>query len=140
MTRTARRRPGIHGKCLATTTRDGRTLVCARSPEHTAASTAERRRHYDPDADETWTDERPAPVGVRPAPGKTYATRRVAGRPGWHWVYDRDGKLRAMAERRPSWWCFYWATDDEPGPHGAPARYETLAAGADAYTGPDYGH
>jgi hypothetical protein len=49
-------------------------------------------------------------------------------------VYDSAGKLRAMAERRPSWWHLYWASDEEPGAHGAPQRYETLADGADAYT------
>jgi hypothetical protein len=128
------RRPGIHGKCLATLDRDGVVLICGRSPEHTASSDPERRKHYDPDEDATWTDERPAPVGILPPPGKAYATRRVTGRPGWSYVYDRAGKLRALAERRPSWWHLFPATDDEPHAHGAPDRYETLAAGADAYT------
>lgn len=80
------------------------------------------------------------PTGVRPAPNKTWAARPIPGRPEWRYVYDRDGKLRALAERRPSWWCLYWASDDEPVAHGRPYRYETLRAGAEAYTGPDYGY
>ncbi|MEU9405533.1 hypothetical protein AB0E08_07500 [Streptomyces sp. NPDC048281] len=134
------RRTGTHSKCLATLDRDGVILICGRSPEHTASTDPERRKHYDPDEDATWTDERPAPTGILPPPGKTYATRPVTGRPGWHWVYDRAGKLRAMAERRPSWWHLYWATDDQPTAHGRPYRYETLRDGADAYTGADVGH
>lgn len=127
-------RPGIHSKCLAFTDHDGRTLICGRSPEHIHHSDPERRKHYDPSADETWTEERSAPTGATPPPGKTYATRRVSGRPGWHHVYDRDGRLRAFAERRPSWWHLYWASDARPTPQGPPARYETLRHGAKAYT------
>jgi hypothetical protein len=134
------RRPGIHSKCLATTEKDGHTLVCGRSPEHIRSADAERRKHYDPSAEEMWTEERPAPTGITPPPGKTYATRPIAGRPGWHHVYDSAGKLRALAERRPSWWHLYWASDEEPTAHGRPYRYETLRDGADAYTGADVGH
>ncbi|QDN94956.1 hypothetical protein FNV58_01090 (plasmid) [Streptomyces sp. RLB1-9] len=133
MTRTARRRPGIHAKCLATLDRDGVILICGRSPEHTTNTDPERRKHYDPDEDATWTEERPAPTGVRPEPGKTYATRPVTGRPGWHHVYDRTGALRALAERRPSWWHLYTASEHGAA-QGAPVRYETLRDGADAYT------
>jgi hypothetical protein len=74
------------------------------------------------------TQEQPA------ATGKPYTTSRIPDRPGWHHVYDSAGKLRAFAERRPSWWHLYWASDAEPNPHGRPVRYETLADGADAYT------
>ncbi|MDQ1041526.1 hypothetical protein QFZ75_008028 [Streptomyces sp. V3I8] len=67
---------------------------------------------------------------------KRYTTRRDPGHPGWYRVYDREGKLRAFAERRPSWWHLYWASDAQPNPHGAPTRYETLHDGADTYTHP----
>lgn len=63
---------------------------------------------------------------------KTWTRRPY--KPGWYMIYDRRGRLRAFAERRPSWWHFYWASDDQPTPHSAPCRYETLRDGADAYT------
>lgn len=50
------RTTGTHAKCLAMTERDGRTLVCWRSPEHVASKDAERRMHYDPSVEETWAD------------------------------------------------------------------------------------
>ncbi len=81
---------------------------------------------------------------ITPAPArllnKTWAARPTPRRPEWRYVYDRDGKLRALAERRTSWWCLYWASDDEPAAHGCPHRHETLRAEAEAYTGPDYGY
>ncbi len=46
-----------HAKCLATTDRAGHTLICWKSPEHTASAKPERREHYDPSADERWTDQ-----------------------------------------------------------------------------------
>lgn len=52
---TARRTLGIHRKCLATTTRDGQTLVCWKSPEHVKSEDPAWREHYDPSADERWT-------------------------------------------------------------------------------------
>jgi hypothetical protein len=78
---------------------------------------------------------KPATDQERPAADeKPYTTPAIPGRPGWRHVYDSAGRLRAFAERRPSWWCFYWASDDEPSPHGRPVRHETLRDGADAYT------
>lgn len=54
---TARKsKPGIHAKCLATTTADGRALICWKSPEHTKSTDPQRREHYDPSADQHWTD------------------------------------------------------------------------------------
>lgn len=64
---------------------------------------------------------------------KPYTTEPVPDRPGWHRVYDLAGHLHAYAERRTSWWCLYWASDDEPTAHGRPYRYETLDEGARAY-------
>jgi hypothetical protein len=48
-------RPGIHTKCLATTTEHGRTLVCWKSPEHIKSTDPARREHYDPSAERRWT-------------------------------------------------------------------------------------
>jgi hypothetical protein len=47
----------IHTRCYATTTRAGGTLVCHKSPEHTRSKDPRRREHYDPSADERWTDQ-----------------------------------------------------------------------------------
>jgi hypothetical protein len=46
---------GTHAKCLTTTTRDGQTLVCWKSPEHADSKDPDRREHYDPSADRRWT-------------------------------------------------------------------------------------
>jgi hypothetical protein len=54
MTKPARRTLTTHSKCLATTSREGRTLVCWKSPEHTSSAHPDRRKHYDPSADERW--------------------------------------------------------------------------------------
>jgi hypothetical protein len=64
---------------------------------------------------------------------KGYATRRIVGRPGWYAVYDREGVLRAFAERQRSWWCFYTASASGLA-QGAPVRYERLRDGAATYT------
>lgn len=53
---TARKPQGVHAKCLAATTRNGRTLVCWKSPEHVDSKDSARHEHYDPSADERWTD------------------------------------------------------------------------------------
>lgn len=45
---------GVHAKCLATTTRDGYTLVCWKSPEHVNSTDPDRRKHYDPNHEERW--------------------------------------------------------------------------------------
>ncbi len=49
------RSSGIHGKCLATTSSDGRTLICWKSPDHDKSTDPKRREHYDPSAEERWT-------------------------------------------------------------------------------------
>jgi len=42
-------RPSIHARCAAVAVKDGRTLVCGKSKtKHT--------EHYDPSADERWTE------------------------------------------------------------------------------------
>jgi hypothetical protein len=56
MTPPAKGKPSIHAKCLATTTQEGFTLICRRSPEHTQSTNPERAKHYDPSAEETWED------------------------------------------------------------------------------------
>jgi hypothetical protein len=48
----------IHARCLAVRTGDGRTLVCHKSKGHTASQYPERRQHYDPSADERWSDDK----------------------------------------------------------------------------------
>lgn len=54
--------PAIHAKCLAVSFEDGRTLICGKSKGHTASQLPERREHFDPDADERWSDTpRPTP-------------------------------------------------------------------------------
>jgi hypothetical protein len=47
----------IHAKCNAVRAEHGRTLICSKSPEHTASKDPSRRDHYDPSADEHWSDE-----------------------------------------------------------------------------------
>lgn len=44
----------VHAKCLATTEKDGHTLVCWKSPEHTVSRYGSRREHYDPSCEERW--------------------------------------------------------------------------------------
>jgi hypothetical protein len=55
----------IHAKCLAVdTTPAGHFLVCAKSPEHVRSNDPARREHYDPSAEQRWTDEKPnTPIG-----------------------------------------------------------------------------
>lgn len=43
-------------KCLAVAIRDGRTLLCWKSPNHVDSTYESRREHYDPSADMRWTD------------------------------------------------------------------------------------
>lgn len=50
----------IHAKCLAVTTKAGRTLICGKSKGHDKSTTPARREHFDPGADERW-GETPAP-------------------------------------------------------------------------------
>lgn len=50
---------GIHAKCGAIgTTPAGHLLVCAKSPEHVRSNDPTRREHYDPSAEQRWTDEK----------------------------------------------------------------------------------
>lgn len=48
--------PRTPAKCLASVLKDGRMLVCTKSIEHTSSGSSKRREHYDPSADERWTD------------------------------------------------------------------------------------
>lgn len=66
---------------------------------------------------------------------KPYKLHRIPDQSGWYKVFDLDGNLRAFAERAPSWWRFYYASDSG-NPQGASVRYERLHDGADAYTNP----
>jgi hypothetical protein len=50
---------GIHAKCGAVRAEHGRTLICWKSPSHTASTDPGRRDHYDPGADEHWADDAP---------------------------------------------------------------------------------
>jgi hypothetical protein len=47
----------IHARCLAIGAKAGRTLICGKSPEHVHSTDAGRREHYDPSADERWSDD-----------------------------------------------------------------------------------
>jgi hypothetical protein len=44
-------------KCLAVAIKDGRTLVCWKSPGHVESKHSDRREHYDPSAEERWADD-----------------------------------------------------------------------------------
>lgn len=47
----------LNDKCRAIKiTSDGSTLICWKSPGHVESKLSDRREHYDPSADEYWTD------------------------------------------------------------------------------------
>ncbi|MCX4826334.1 hypothetical protein OG883_42600 [Streptomyces sp. NBC_01142] len=45
-----------HARCLKTHTLNLRTLVCHKSPEHIHDKNPVVREHYDPSAEERWSD------------------------------------------------------------------------------------
>lgn len=50
-------RDSVHAKCLAVRREDDRTLICRKSEGHTRSTDPRFRTHFDPDADQRWTDK-----------------------------------------------------------------------------------
>lgn len=54
----AKRKPlDVHGKCLKLR-EGGPQAICRKSKGHDESEDPQRRRHYDPDQDIYWTDDR----------------------------------------------------------------------------------